>query len=161
MKKYIYGTPNLLECEGRLWKTASHETDATEDENNNATESLWSHLEKDYRVGSDSWDDCFLRGTFLDERSQVLEIVYPPVINAQLMAHLRQWLSEGRNEWRIIIPTFLSHRDAFVVYPDVLRYGDHCDEAAEAFFKPVAEKMFALPTYEHAHDRAKDEGLLK
>ena len=161
MKKYIYGYPSLVAREGLLWKLTGEEADVTEDENFDATNSLWDHLEKKYRVGSGSWDDCFLRGTFLGERSQVLEIVYPPIINTALLIYLHEWLTRDNNSWRIIIPTFLSHRDALVIYANRVIYGSLiCEEKNSDLLASIANRMLLLELYQHTHARAVEDDAL-
>jgi hypothetical protein len=76
------------------------------------------------------------------------------------MSHLRAWLAEGNKQWRIIVPTFLGHRDAFIVYPGVTRYGDYCGDGSDDVFTAAAERMLSLRVYEHARERAEEEGWL-
>ena len=156
-KVYSEGTPSLREWEG-LWRHSTSEKEATLDECNEATESLWSHLDTKYRVGSGDWDDLFLRGDFLGDRSQVLEIVYPPAVHPILFEHLGQWIAGTNPQWRVIIPTFLGHREAFVVYPEGVRHSLGLRMPSEEACKETARQLLRLSQFAHAHERATEEG---
>jgi hypothetical protein len=114
-------------------------------------------LERIYRVGSGDWDDLFLRGDYLGDRTQTLEIVYPPALNPGLFKLLLGWIAGNTPKWRIVVPTFLGHRDAFVVYQnEEARYAEIMP--SEAFCREKANQMLALPVFANSWDRAREEG---
>jgi hypothetical protein len=157
-KEYKMGTPSLQEWEG-LWRHSEQERPATIDECRKATDSLWSHLEKSYRVGSGDWDDLFLRGDFLGDRSQVLEVVYPPVLCQGVFQQLSDWIASTAPKWRVIIPTFLGHREAFVIYPEGVRNGSSFSQTlSEDKCAETARAMLRLRQYDHTTERAKEDG---
>lgn len=78
-----------------------------------------------------------------------------------MVGYLRDWLSGGNKHWRIVLPTFLSARNAIVVYSNGIRYGDYFGESQEEeFYASLARKMLSLQAYEHARDRAMEAGWL-
>ena len=155
--QYSEGTPTLREWEW-LWRHSKSEKAATQDECNDATTELWSHLEANYRVGSGDWDDLFLRGDFLGDRSQVLEIVYPPAIKPNLFEHLSTWISKTNPKWRVIVLTLLGNRDAFIVYPEGVRHDSVLGVPSDELCQQKAKGMLRLPKYKHAQERAAEEG---
>jgi len=154
---YREGTPTLIEWEGR-WRYSESDPPSTFEECNQATFSLWSYLEKTYRVGSGDWDDLFLRGDYFGDRTQTLEIVYPPALDPGLSKLLLGWVGDNAQKWRIALPSFLGHRDAFVVYPDGLRYAGDLGIPSEPVCREKAIAMLALPIFAHALERAREEG---
>lgn len=157
---FVSGTPTLREWTG-LWRHSELEPPATADECQQAFDSLWTYLEKSYRVGSGDWDDLFLRGDFLGDRSQTLEIVYPPILSPALFEYLLKWNEGTKYKWRIIIPTFLGHRDAFIVYPETVRYEDLFGIPPKELCSERAAQMLCKPAFAHAKERAKEEGFLQ
>jgi hypothetical protein len=157
-QEYRLGTPSLQEWEG-FWRHLEAESPASIEECREATDSLWSHLEKRYRVGSGDWDDLFLRGDFAGDRSQVLELVYPPVLCRGIFQHLGSWIASTNPKWRVIVPTFLGPREAFVIYPEGVRHGSSLSpEPPEGMCAEAARAMLRLHQYAHATERAKEDG---
>jgi hypothetical protein len=158
-KKYKEGTPTLAEWPG-LWRHSEKDPKANIEECREATDSLWSHLERIYRVGSGDWEDIFLKGDFLGDRSQVIEIVYPPAITPQLFQQLSSWISAQSNPWRVIVPTFLGNKDAFIVYPEGVRYRSEFGIPSDDLCRRIASEMLGLSGFSHCQERASEEKFL-
>ncbi len=156
-KGYREGVPSLGEWDG-LWRHSRADPPVTIEECRQATDSLWSHLEKDYRVGSGDWDDCFLWGDFHGDRSIVLEIVYPPALNETLFLTLMHWLKNQPEKWRIIIPTLTAKREAFIIYPEGVTCNNFVAMPSTELCREKATAMLSLEKYAHARERAAEEG---
>ncbi len=157
--EYRHGSPSLREWEG-WWRHSESDPPATLKECRVATNLLWDYLETKYRVGSGDWDDLFLRGDFLGDRSQTLELVYPPVLSPDFLDYVMAWLRQTDPKWRIIIPTFLGHREAFVIYPERVRFDDLIEKVSLETCQKIARKMLRLEAFRHARERALEEGFI-
>lgn len=153
---FQFGTPSLQEWHGK-WKSAPTDNDADRTEHFQVYEVLTAMLISIGREGSGDYEDFYFRGDFTGDRTQVLEIVYPPKLTLALLGLLRDWIKRQRNNWRIIIPTYIDPRDALVIYADQIRYAGPGTIIDEELLRWIIDQMMKHKDRGYARRRYEEE----
>jgi hypothetical protein len=85
--------------------------------------------------------DFYIRGDFTGDRTQVVEINNPSILTAGFLKVLQRWLINAHEDWRIIVPTYLTKREVIVVYPDSIRISRAYEDPLEQGLKQIVGRM--------------------
>lgn len=142
--KYVYGTPSADESTN-LWKRFPGESDVTGDEYEVAANSLVKHLSNRYRLFSYSVDgDLYVRGDFVGDRTQYVELYLPELISADFISYFQSWLrAYEAGAWRIVIPTYVGDAATILIYPDVVRLGAEWESDLSHAYATIPQMMRA------------------
>jgi hypothetical protein len=139
--KYRFGTPRFCEWD-RLWKRDPKEADVTRDEYERVDNNLEEYCLRVFSSSPRYIKDCYVRGDYTGDRTQVFEINNPRILTLDLLKVLQRWLIEsGNSNWRIIVPTYVTKNEVIVVYPDTIRISERYEKSLELALKSIAKRM--------------------
>jgi len=118
-KRYIEGTPDLVQSRGRIWKFCLKERAPSEMESRAAVADLESFFQGTSAIDPTAGDLVYAHGK---ERTLILSLSSRRTDSlVELYPALSQWLARDRASWRIVLPK-LGESFAFVIYPTRIRW---------------------------------------
>lgn len=123
-EKFIYGMLRF-EDSNKLWKRDRFDSDVSNKEFQFAFESLTAHIKKWCPVLEGlELGFCYVRGDNFGDRTQYVELCLPELLNLNFLNYLQRWLkSDGMNNWRIFVPTYITDAEMIVIYPEKILLG--------------------------------------
>src|SRR6266403_1599848 len=78
---------------------------------------IWKSSPDDHNVGRDEYvKDFYIRGDYAGDRTQVLEINNPEILNLKFVREIQSWLLDtGHNTWRVVVPTYLTKKEVIMI----------------------------------------------
>ena len=125
-----------------LWKNAQDEDVVGRDEYEEVFSELDSFCRKSYKNSPRFIRDFYIRGDYTGDRSQVLEVNDPAILNISFLIGIQKWLSlSGHTNWRVIIPTYLTEKEVIVIYPDAIRISPEYETSPTSGLEIIASRM--------------------
>jgi hypothetical protein len=135
------GTLRFSEWDG-LWKSSPDDDDVGRDEYEQVYGELDRFCRKTYRHSPQYVKDFYIRGDFAGDRTQVLEINNPDILDLKFVREIQKWLLDyGHNTWRVVIPTYLTKKEVIMIYPSSIRISAKYETSLAKEIRTIASKM--------------------
>jgi len=139
--EYRTGNPTFDEWDG-LWKSYEGEPDVSRDEYERVFYELDRHCRRTFSDFPKYLADFYIRGDYTGDRTQLIEINTPRILNLKFLNCFQRWLNEtGKSSWRIAVPTYLTKKETVLIYPGQIRISDNYEQSLEEGIRNIAARM--------------------
>jgi hypothetical protein len=142
MQKFINGTPSF-EDSNLLWKRYESDSEVTDEEFRYSYHSLREHIKKWCHMAEGLKEGfCYIRGDNFGDRTHYVELYLPELLNTNFLSYLQNWIKTFLQNWRILIPTYLTDSETIVIYSDGLVLGKkYRNMKLEILLREIVKKM--------------------
>jgi len=135
------GTLRFSEWDG-IWKSSPDDHNVGRDEYEQVSGELDNFCRKTYRRSPQYVKDFYIRGDYAGDRTQVLEINNPEILNLKFVREIQSWLLDtGHNTWRVVVPTYLTKKEVIMIYPSSIRISAKYETSLAKGIRTIASKM--------------------
>lgn len=135
------GTLRFNEWDG-LWKNSPGDSDVDRGEYEEVFSKLDLLWREAFQKSPHYIKDFYIRGDYTGDRTQIVEINNPKILNLKFLLAIQRWLFRPELDgWRIIIPTYLTKNETIVVYRSKVCISSKYEKSLAAGVRAIAARM--------------------
>ena len=139
--EFHFGTPRFCEWNG-IWKCSPDNEVIEEVEYESFASEFDLFCRNHFKSAPQYIEDFYLRGDYTGDKSLVVEINNPFILTAVFLQGLQDQLNTfGWQDWRVIIPTYISDEEIIIIYPTTIRISPRYEEPLENGLRSIAARM--------------------